>query len=155
MKKLNIFKTLFFATVICLSSFALTSCPNANGLHNQQAAKMTIVFTNFPESVTGNYSIPGDFNGDEAWENEIENIDVVMKNGEGTSNEFTVTATWVKFSLVKTKDTSWLRGWSSEVQGNSADKGKYVNFWSDIDLSAGQVTLTVDASSGTAVLTAE
>jgi len=155
MKKANIFKTLFFAALVTAAGLSFTGCPDVNGLHNQQAATLTIVFTNFPDSVTGDYSIPGDFNGDEDWENGIDNIDIVMKNGEGTSNQFSVTASWVKFSLVKTNDTSWLRGWASEVSGNAADNGKYVNFWSDVDLTAGEITLTVDGSSGTAVVTAE
>ncbi len=155
MKKGIIFKTILFTSVIALSGLFFTGCPDVNGLHNQQAANLTIVFTNFPDSVTGDYSIPGDFNGDEDWENGIDNIDIVMKNGEGTSNQFSVTATWIKFSRVKTKDTSWLRGWSSEVTGNAADNGKYINFWADVDLSAGDITVTVDGSSGTAVVTAE
>jgi hypothetical protein len=158
MKK--IFRTIA-ALLVTLSVFLLTSCPDANGLHNQTGSKVTFVFTGFPESVNGDYAIPGDFNGDSTWENEVKNVDVTMKNGEGTSTtQFMVTSSWIKFSLVPTGDVSWNRPWYDEVTGNVEDTGTagspMQNFFIEgYELGSGDFTITVDCSSGSAVLYAE
>lgn len=154
MKKQNkkIIKSAFVALLI---GFAVifTGCADVNGLHNQQSVNITIVFTNFPSDLSGEYSIPGTFDGDTKWEKLNTECDIVMKNGEGTSNKIKCTSEWIQFSLVKVND--WTRGWFPTVKGNAAEGSKYHNFYSAIDLSSSEITVTVDGSSGTATITAE
>lgn len=158
MKK-NIF--MLAGTIFCFAlSFIFTSCPSVNGLHNQNGSKVSFVFTGFPENISGEYSIPGDFNGDSAWENSISNIDVSMKNGEGTSNEFNVTSSWIKFTLIKTNDSSWNRPWYPDVKGNVEDTGTagnpLQNFYIEgLEPGNGDFSIVIDGSSGTAVLSVE
>ena len=145
---------------VCACAFVLGGCPSAEGLHNQTGSYVTFVFTGFPESVSGDYSVPGDFNGDSSWENEVKNTDVTMKNGEGTSVPFMVTSSWIKFSLVPKGDSAWNRPWYPEVMGNVEDTGTAGNpmqnfFIEGYELGGGDFTIVVDASSGTAVLSAE
>ena len=151
MKKL----TLIFSAVSAALVLAavLTGCPSATGLHNQEAAEVTFVFTNFPESIDGNYSIPGNFDGNSStWTKQLDDVDVVMKKGEGTSNPITVTTANIQWSLVETGDSAWNRLWYPEVKGNGSDGGAMRNFYIDgLDLSAGEITILIDASSGTAV----
>lgn len=148
----KIIKSAFAALLIGFAAI-FTGCADVNGLHNQQSVNVTIVFTNFPTDVTGEYSIPGSFDGDTAWEKENDECDIVMKNGEGTSNAIKCTSEWIQFTLVKVDD--WTRGWFPTVKGNAADGSKYCNFYSAIDLSSSEITVTVDGSSGTASITAE
>lgn len=152
---------LILSALLCsMSAFMLTGCPSAEGLHNQSGSTVIFVFKGFPESVSGDYSIPGDFDGDSSWENGIDNVDVTMKNGEGTSSEFTVSSDWIKFSLIKTNDSSWSRNWYPEVAGNIEDTGTAgtpkQNFYIDgLEVGNGDFSIVIDASSGTAVLSVE
>ncbi|MCH5290912.1 MAG: hypothetical protein J1D88_04010 [Treponema sp.] len=144
---------------LCLALCALTvsalftGCPSADGLHNQQALMVTFEFTGFG-NISGEYSIPGSFDGDaDNWTKKIADVDVVMKDGSGISNPIPVVSTWIKFSLCPTGDESWLRPWYTEegIKGNDAEKGNYWNFYIDgLDLNAGEMTIVIDASSGTA-----
>lgn len=156
MKKMNFMKKIFSAAGVLLAAgfvcLGLTGCPSAEGLHNQEAAEVTFVFTNFPETISGNYSIPGNFDGNTSWTKQIDDIDIVMKNGEGTSNPITVTTQNIQWSLVETGDTAWNRLWYPTVKGNGSDSGVMRNFYIDgLDLSAGEITILIDGISGTAV----
>ena len=153
-EKLRIRMTAKFCLLLMISTlvaFNLASCADSDGLHDQNAVKLTIKFINFPAE-DGDYSLPGDFNGDDAWENENKNIDITLKDGTGTSSKtFNLTATWAKFSLVPVG--SWTRSWVSagELEGNSLDEGKKQNFsvW-NISLDTSEQSLIVDGSkSGT------
>ena len=128
-------------------AISLSSCADANGLHDQDAVKLTIKFINFDGADDGKYALPGDFNGDGSWENSNTNADIELKDGAGTSSRtFSLSATWMKFTLVKVG--SWSRSWvSDELEGNLEDEGKKQNFskW-NIDLSASEMTLVVDGS---------
>ncbi|WP_191014588.1 hypothetical protein [Treponema zioleckii] len=138
-----------FAMILSLSMiFALVSCADENGLHDQNALLVTMKFTGFG-SVSGNYSIPGNFDGTGSWDNT--NVDVVLKDGEGTSNQIAVTVSNIQFSLCPVN--SWDRPWNDNgINGNGSSDGKMQNFYIDgLDLGAGEVTLVIDASSGTAV----
>ncbi len=122
----------------------LTGCADVNGLHNQMAVDVTFIFKNFPENVSGNYTIPGNFNN---WDNTKTTI--TMKNGSGTSVPITIAEKNIQFSLVKTGD--WLRGWYPEVKGNGSDSGVMRNFYiDDLDLTSGEITLMIDGSKSTA-----
>ncbi len=132
-----------FAMMLSLSMM------DENGLHDQNALLVTMKFTGFG-SVSGNYSIPGNFDGTGSWDNT--NVDVVLKDGEGTSNQIAVTVSNIQFSLCPVNE--WTRPWYVEgsVEGNASDGGTMHNFYIDgLDLGAGEVTLVIDASSGTAV----
>ena len=148
MKKIFI-KTLSAALLSLALIFGLASCADADGLHDQNALLVTFVFTGFGDDISGDYSIPGNFDGTDSWDNT--NTDVVLKNGEGTSNPISVTIPNIQFSLCP-KD-EWTRPWykKGEVEGNGSDKGVMRNFYIDgLDLNAGEITLVIDASSGTA-----
>ncbi|WP_407425045.1 hypothetical protein [Treponema sp.] len=142
---------LAFTSALFLT-FALVSCADANGLHNQEAATVTFVFTNFPVA-DGSYSIPGDHN---SWDNTSENI--TIKGGEGTSAAVKVTSSSIEFSLVK-KD-NWLRPWSNRDGGSINGAGRTgtdyaVNFLAEgIELGS-EVTVTIDGSTPTATVTVE
>lgn len=132
------------ASIFCLG--VLSACANANGLHNQMASEVTFVFQNFPENVTGEYSIPGNFND---WDNTKTMIN--MKNGNGTSQTVTISDANIQFTLVKTGE--WLRGWNEAVTSNGFDasQNKYHNFYIDaLDLSSGEIILVIDGSDETA-----
>ena len=159
MKK-SFYKILAAFSVLCVCAFCFTACPDPDGLHNQTGSNVTFVFTGFPESISGDYSVPGDFNGDSSWENEVSNVDVTMKNGEGTSNPFMVTSSWIKFSLVPTGDTAWNRPWYPEAKGNVEDTGTAGNpmqnfFIEGYELGSGDFTIVIDCSTGTAELSFE
>jgi len=124
----------------------LSSCANADGLHNQMAAEVTFEFVNFPESVNGEYAIPGNFND---WDNTKTVIS--MKNGNGTSQALTIAEPNIQFTLVKNGE--WLRAWDSAVKGNGYDasQGSYHNFYIDaLDLTSGEIVLVIDGSDETA-----
>ncbi len=151
MKKLTVIKEIF---IVCLLSatLGLNSCADADGLHNQMAASVTFVFTNFPVD-DGDYSIPGSHN---SWDNTQNNI--TIKDGEGTAAAVSVTTSSVEFTLVK-KD-NWLRPWAKSDGGTINGAGNegadyYRNFLAE-DISLGEdVTVTIDGSTATATVTVE
>ncbi|MBQ6782001.1 MAG: hypothetical protein IJP62_12370 [Treponema sp.] len=143
MKRTIFIKGLIF-TALCALVLTLTSCADINGLHNQQAAKVTFVFTNFAAIEDGEYTLPGNFN---SWDNETTAI--TIKSGEGTSSAITIKDANIKFSIVKPK--SWLRAWYPAVKGNAIDENSagtpYWNFYIDgLDLNAGELTLIIDGT---------
>ncbi len=132
--------------------FCLTGCPDANGLHNQEAATVSFVFTNFPID-DGNYSIPGEFND---WDNTVENI--TIKDGEGSYEGVKITTTSAEFSLVKANN--WLRPWSVRDGGTIYGAGRegtdyYVNFLAEGITLGSELTITIDGSTETATVTVE
>ena len=132
-----------------LLALGLSSCADENGLHDQNALLVTFEFSGFGEDISGDYAVPGNFDGTDAWDNT--NVDVVLKNGAGTSNPIAVTIQNIQFSLCPTG--AWTRPWykKGEVEGNGSDSGTMHNFYIDgLDLDAGEITLVIDASSGTA-----
>ena len=162
MRRISFIKNKMAALSLALCSLfvsaLLTACPSADGLHNQPALMVTMEFTGFGNT-SGDYSIPGSFDGNEGWTKGISDVDVVMKNGSGISNPIPVISTWIKFSLCPKGDESWSRPWYEENvrAGNAADEsagGIMRNFYiGDLDLNAGEITLLIDASSGTATPT--
>lgn len=147
MKKINLLIT---GLILSLVAFVGLGCADVNGLHNQEAADVTFVFKNMGENISGDYTIPGNFNN---WDNTT--TQVTLKNGEGTSEPITVSRANIQFTLIKTNDSSWLRSWYPDVKGNSADTGSagspYQNFYYDgLDLSAGEITIVIDGESGSA-----
>ncbi len=134
---------------LCLASlFGLSSCADADGLHDQNALQVTFVFTGFGD-ISGDYSIPGNFDD---WDNST--TDITMKDGEGTSNAIAITESNIQFTLVPVN--GWTRDWyvAGSVEGNGSDSGAMRNFYIDgLDLNAGEATVLVDISSGTAVPT--
>lgn len=132
--------------------FGLFSCADADGLHNQEAATVTFVFTNFPVE-DGSYSIPGEHNN---WDNTSESV--TIKGGEGTSSSVTVTSSSIEFTLVK-KD-NWLRPWSKKDGGTINGAGKegadyYRNFLAEGITLGSPVKITIDGSTDTATVTVE
>ena len=136
-------------TVLILISAALliSACADANGLHNQTAAKITFVFKNFG-SISGDYTIPGNFT---SWDNSKSLIN--MKDGNGQSEPITISNVNIEFTLIQTGDSGWLRPWYSAgvLEGNGVDRGTagnpYQNFYIDaLDLNAGEITLIIDGS---------
>ena len=133
-------------------ALAFTSCADANGLHNQEAAQLTFVFTNFPVE-DGSYSIPGDHN---SWDNSTETISI--KDGEGKSSAVKVTSTSIEFTLVK-KD-NWIRPWAKDDGGKIEGSGRIGkdikrNFLiEDLDLSS-EITVTIDGSTPVATVYAK
>lgn len=155
MKKFTVIKNKTSALLLFISLLLVcmmfTGCPDVNGLHNQNALLVTMEFSGFG-NVSGDYSIPGNFDGSASWDNT--NVDVVLKNGEGTSNAIAVTSANIQFSLCPTNE--WTRPWYSagSIEGNGNDAGTMWNFYIDnLDLNAGEITLVLDASSGTATPT--
>lgn len=146
-------KILAFGVILSLALvLGLVSCADADGLHNQEAATLTFVFTNFPIS-DGSYSIPGDYNN---WDNTSETI--TIKNGEGTSSTVTVTSSSVEFTLVKKDD--WLRPWSKKDGGTIDGAGKEGadynrNFLAEGITLGSSVKVTIDGSTDTATVTVE
>ncbi|MBQ4379146.1 MAG: hypothetical protein II821_08140 [Treponema sp.] len=146
-EKLKIVLLLLFAAVC----FGFSSCADAGGLHDQKALMVTFEFTGFGDNISGSYSLPGNFSGNDAdgWDNT--GSDVTMKKGEGISNPIAVTCANIQFSLCPTGE--WTRPWYSKgvLEGNGSDAGTMWNFYIDgLDLNAGEVTLLIDASSGVA-----
>ena len=144
---LALMATLFLA-------IGLSSCADADGLHNQEAATITFVFTNFPVA-DGSYAIPGDYSSP-TWDNTVELV--TIKNGEGTSSAVTCTATSTEFSL--TKKDSWLRPWSKTDGGSINGAGRegadyYRNFLAEGIPLGSEVTITIDGSTETATVTVE
>ena len=138
-------------------TLTFTACPSAEGLHNQQELLVTFEFSGFYDTsgnaISGNYSIPGNFDGNDGWDNT--NVDVVMKNGKGSSNEISVTTSDIQWSLVPVND--WSRPWYSAgvSEGNGADGSSgNRNFYIDnLDLSAGTATVYVTMENGVATPT--
>lgn len=131
---------------------SLASCADVNGLHNQEAATVTFVFTNFPVE-DGAYSIPGDHN---SWDNSSDNV--TIKNGEGTSSSVKVKTSSIEFTLVK-KD-NWLRPWAKKDGGKIDGAGKtgadyYRNFLAEGLMLGSDITITVDGSTDTATVTVD
>ena len=140
----------FLVLISCLFlGGGLSSCADADGLHNQPELLVTFEFSGFGD-ISGNYSIPGNFDGNNGWDNT--KIDVVMKNGRGVSNEISVTTSNVQFSLCPVND--WSRPWFSAgaCEGNGADGSNgNRNFYIDnLDLSKGKATVVVEVKNGVA-----
>lgn len=132
--------------LLCVA-FTLTSCADAEGLHNQTAAKITFEFRNFAD-ISGDYTIPGNFND---WDNSKSLI--TMKDGNGTSEAITVSNVNIEFTLIQTGDSSWLRPWytAGVLEGNGVDRGTagnpFQNFYINaLDLNAGEITLIIDGA---------
>jgi len=146
-------KILAFGVILSLTLvLGLVSCADADGLHNQEAATVTFVFTNFPVE-DGSYSIPGEHNN---WDNTSESV--TIKGGEGTSSSVTVTSSSIEFTLVK-KD-NWLRPWSKKDGGTINGAGKegadyYRNFLAEGITLGSPVKITIDGSTDTATVTVE
>lgn len=143
MKRNEILKIVFASiAVVCASAF-FTGCPDPNGLHNQKAANVTFVFTNFSSAADGTYAIPGNFNN---WTNTAS--DIVISGGEGTSSAISVAESNIQFSLVPVKE--WTRPWYPEIKGNGSDGGVMQNFYIDgLNLDLEEITIVIDGSSGT------
>jgi len=151
MKRMIFMKGLVFTALFALA-LTLTSCADVSGLHNQQAAKVTFKFVNFPVE-DGAYSIPGSHN---SWNNKAENI--TIKDGTGTASAVNVTTSSVEFTLVK-KD-NWLRPWAKPDGGKINGAGRegadyYRNLLAEGIPLGMDVTVTVDGSSATAKVTVE
>jgi len=132
--------------LLCVA-FTLTSCADAEGLHNQTAAKITFEFRNFSD-ISGDYTIPGNFND---WDNSKSLI--TMKDGNGTSEAITVSNVNIEFTLIQTGDSGWLRPWytAGVLEGNGVDRGTagnpFQNFYINaLDLNAGEITLIIDGA---------
>lgn len=137
-------KSLTFLSIIACLLLCLFGCADVNGLHNQEAAMVTFVFKNFPETVDGEYSIPGNFNN---WDNTQSTIKLTA--GNGSSTPIVISVSNIQFSLVKVND--WNRVWYPAVEGNGSDQGQMRNFYIDgLDLSAGEITLVIDGSAAVA-----
>lgn len=142
--------------LLALSALALSlcaySCADEEGLHDQSALMVTFEFSGFGEDVSGEYAIPGSFDGvADKWSHGVDGADVTLKNGSGTSSAIAVTGQNIQFSLCPVGE--WTRPWyrKGEVEGNGSDGGTMHNFYIDgLDLDAGEITLVIDASSGTA-----
>lgn len=149
MRKLNLKASLIIFVAACLLCLAgLTSCADPNGLHDQQAVMVTFEFTGFGDELNGTFAIPGDYND---WNNS--GADVSLVKGEGTSIKIAITSANIVFSLVP--EGAWTRPWyvKGVLEGNGMDgtANKYQNFYYDgLDLSAGELTLVIDGSTGTA-----
>ena len=132
--------------LLCVA-FTLTSCADAEGLHNQTAAKITFEFRNFAD-ISGDYTIPGNFND---WDNSKSLI--TMKDGNGTSEAITVSNVNIEFTLIQTGDSGWLRPWytAGVLEGNGVDRGTagnpFQNFYINaLDLNAGEIILIIDGA---------
>lgn len=132
--------------LLCVA-FTLTSCADAEGLHNQTAAKITFEFRNFAD-ISGDYTIPGNFND---WDNSKSLI--TMKDGNGISEAITVSNVNIEFTLIQTGDSGWLRPWytAGVLEGNGVDRGTagnpFQNFYINaLDLNAGEITLIIDGA---------
>ena len=137
-------KSLTILSIIACLVFGLVGCADVNGLHNQEAAEVTFVFKNMGEDISGEYSIPGNFNN---WDNTV--ATVKLDGGNGSSTPLVISVSNIQFSLVKVND--WGRSWYPAVQGNGSDAGTMHNFYIDgLDLSAGEITLVIDGSAAVA-----
>lgn len=151
----NKFGMTLFATLTCLFlAVVLSSCADANGLHNQEAATITFVFTNFPVE-NGTYAIPGDYSSP-TWDNTVELVTIT--NGEGTSSALKCTSSSTEFSL--TKKDSWLRPWSKKDGGTINGAGRegadyYRNFLAEGITLGAEVRIIIDGSTSTATVTVE
>lgn len=148
--KRAIFMKGLILSALCALVLTFASCADVNGLHNQEAAKVTFVFTNFVAAEDGEYTLPGNFNN---WNNE--KVVITLKEGEGTSSAITIKDANIKFSLVRAK--SWLRAWFPAIKGNAIDENTagtpYHNFYLDgLNLNAGELTIIVDGSDATKVV---
>ena len=145
MKKIR--KLISALLLLLCAAFTLTSCADAEGLHNQTAAKITFEFRNFAD-ISGDYTIPGNFND---WDNSKSLI--TMKDGNGTSEAITVSNVNIEFTLIQTGDSGWLRPWytAGVLEGNGVDRGTagnpFQNFYINaLDLNAGEITLIIDGA---------
>ena len=75
---LPVWGTSLLLALALIFAVVFTACADANGLHNQTAADVTFVFKNFG-SISGDYTIPGNFNN---WDNSKSMIS--MKDGNGS-----------------------------------------------------------------------
>lgn len=153
MKKANMMKkiAMLLTASICglVLAFGLTGCADANGLHNQESSTLTFVFKGFDAAVDGDYAIPGEYN---SWNNSVAQI--TLKDGCGTSTTSTLGISSFKFTLVKVD--SWSRAWYPAIKGNSVDSGTvYSNFYIDGYTLGGDLTVTVDGTTGAAVVTVQ
>ncbi len=145
MKKIR--KLISALLLLLCAAFTLTSCADAEGLHNQTDAKITFEFRNFAD-ISGDYTIPGNFND---WNNSKSLI--TMKDGNGTSEAITVSNVNIEFTLIQTGDSGWLRPWytAGVLEGNGVDRGTagnpFQNFYINaLDLNAGEITLIIDGA---------
>ena len=140
-------KSLTILSIIACLLLCLFGCADVNGLHNQEAAMVTFVFKNMGEGISGEFTIPGNFNN---WDNT--EVTVKMNGGNGTSTPLVVTAKNIQFTLVTLN--YWGRPWFPAVQGNGSDptaSGAMQNFYIDgLDLTAGEITLVIDGSAAIA-----
>ncbi|MBR1535973.1 MAG: hypothetical protein IJ630_03440 [Treponema sp.] len=145
-KELGIRSVLVICILLC-ALFGLSSCADASGLHDQNALLCTFKFTNMGDDVSGTFSLAGDFDGDDVWEISVDQCNVTLTNGEGTSDStIAVTSSWIKFTLC---DSAWLRtAWYPSVRGNSdsGDQGASNFYIEALDLSAGTATIVIDGS---------
>lgn len=143
MKK-TLFKTLgrtFCAALLAGAALLLSSCADADGLHNQPELLVTFEFRGFG-NLEGDFAMPGSYGGTEkSWDNS--SVDVSIKNGSGTSRAFAVTQKSIEFSLVPVGD--WSRdSWWNKEQITSGVKGDG-NFSIDtLDLSKGKSKVVVE-----------
>lgn len=151
MKKIR--NTILTIIGLGLTALLCTGCPDVDGLHNQPELLVTFEFSGFGD-ISGEYAIPGNFDGNTNWTKGVDDTDIVMKNGSGTSNEIFVTTANIQFSLCPKGD--WSRPWykAGEREGNGSDGGTMQNFYIDkLDLSAGTATVIVKMENGTATPT--
>ena len=148
---LPVLGTSLLLALALIFAVVFTACADANDLHNQTAADVTFVFKNFG-SISGDYTIPGNFNN---WDNSKSMIS--MKDGNGSSAPVTISSANIEFTLIQTGDSGWLRPWFSAgvLEGNGVDRGTagnpYQNFYIDgLDLNSGEITLVIDGSDVTA-----
>lgn len=149
-KRMN--KNLIVLSVFFLSIFlfVITGCPDATGLHNQQASQVTIKFINFETLADGEYSVPGGFLSKDDWDiSDYVYTDsmITIKDGEGTTN-VTQTCILREFDFTLVPVGSWLRPWFPTITGNASDPtnaNKYWNFgvWAT---SCGAITLGIPAT---------
>jgi hypothetical protein len=137
---------LFVAALV----LSLSACPSPVGLHNQPASKLTVIIKNFA-TPDGNYALPGGAKGG-AWAANLQNNnDVVLKNGAGSSNVLTVTATSYVFTLVPTG--SWARPWYPATKGNAWDGNNQQNFLLEGIPQGLDISVTIDGATVPATIT--
>lgn len=141
-------KKIFCLLVLIFAALFITSCADPNGLHNQESTTLTFVFTNFTAAEDGDYSIPGGFLSGYGW-TDNSNVDITLKDGEGTSTEIITINSDVKFTLVPANNDAWPRAWYPAIKGNAVDESqgnKYHNFWVGGIPMGTNATILVDGS---------
>lgn len=133
-------KTAFLAllsTALCFVS----SCADADGLHDQNALMVTFEFSGLGDDVGGSYIVTGDY---DSW-GLPESGAVTLSKGCGKTNQIAVSSANIVFTVC---DANWKRGWYPALEGNSYDGGdaKWHNFYiNDLDLEAGEATIVVSS----------